>query len=661
MIGLSKLSLRVQLFASGAVASIGFLSIFWLALWTLSEQAKLEGDRQRGEQIALMSARAGQDFLQFRRHEKDFLLRLDKKYLDMHGNVSVEVNKKLATILSDARRVGDKELINALNALDGPYAAYLSSFKKLAELRLALGVHGANGFEFEMKNVSSELEKKFTALDIPVLALDALRLRRLEKDFILYRAKEDQLLHGQISDRLMAAIDQEDVPLFEKIGIKALAEAYATAFNKWAKTADEFAETQKMTSEAYAKLEPLIIAASERADVLAKMLEERSNKLSNDNFDRMIIIITGSFLLSTLVSILVWRFLTRAMSRVESAVSSLARGNLAYAIEGDGSRNEVGRMMASLATLRDTLAASERERAERKRAEERAALEGNQRRVDRLEQLIGSFENNIGSVVEVVSTASHQFNEAAGALSRSAEETSKRSLVVAAAAEEASVNVQTVAAATEELSSSISEIGERLRETGHISSRAVGEAAKASETIHSLAAAGEKIGQITIVIQKIAEQTNLLALNATIEAARAGEAGKGFAVVASEVKTLAQNTAQATAQIGELVNGIQTTTTAAVAAIGGVSSTVGAINEVAVAITSAVEEQSVTTQEIASRIAHVAAGASQVSDNIGDVLQAAQQTAAATDQLGPASSSLSEKTSDLSATVGRFLKEVRVA
>ena len=59
------------------------------------------------------------------------------------------------------------------------------------------------------------------------------------------------------------------------------------------------------------------------------------------------------------------------------------------------------------------------------------------------------------------------------------------------------------------------------------------------------------------LIQAIAGQTNLLALNATIEAARAGEAGRGFAVVASEVKSLAAQTARATAEIAEQIGAIQ--------------------------------------------------------------------------------------------------------
>jgi methyl-accepting chemotaxis protein len=274
-------------------------------------------------------------------------------------------------------------------------------------------------------------------------------------------------------------------------------------------------------------------------------------------------------------------------------------------------------------------------------------------------RLADTFENSVMGVVERVSASASGLQGSAQAMSSTAEETSRQATAVAAAAEQASANVQTVATAAEELASSIDEIGRQVAQSTAIAQKAV-EVAKATDArVQGLAEAASKIGEVVNLINDIASQTNLLALNATIEAARAGDAGKGFAVVASEVKSLANQTARATEEIGAQIASIQNATGEAVQAIKDIGATIGDISEIATAIASAVEEQGAATREIAGNVQQASSGTREVTDNISGVTKAAGETGEAAHQVADAASALSEQSNTLRTQVEAFLRAVR--
>ncbi|WP_043337680.1 methyl-accepting chemotaxis protein [Belnapia moabensis] len=276
-------------------------------------------------------------------------------------------------------------------------------------------------------------------------------------------------------------------------------------------------------------------------------------------------------------------------------------------------------------------------------------------------RLADRFEAEIGGVVEAVSTAAAQMQEAARALTGASETSGREADAVAEAGHQAGADVQSVAASAEELAASVAEISRQVADGAAVARDAAAEARATDETVQGLAQAAQRIGDVVRLIGDIAGQTNLLALNATIEAARAGEAGKGFAVVASEVKQLAGQTAKATEEIASQVGGIQTATEKAVTALRSIGGTIERINEVTAAIAAAVEEQGSATQEIARSASQVASGTAAVARRIQDVQRAAQETGEASAGLLGAADGLGGHAGTLRARAGEFLEGIRRA
>jgi len=339
-----------------------------------------------------------------------------------------------------------------------------------------------------------------------------------------------------------------------------------------------------------------------------------------------------------------------------SAMTRLAGGDHGVEIPAVDKKDEIGLMARAVLVFKENMI-----KAKELAANEAEELKARMARAKRVEALTDRFDADVSMVLKTVASASTELQTTATSMSGTAEETSRQATAVAAATEQAATNVQTVASATEELSSSVGEISRQVAQSAKIAQKAVDEATQTNATIQGLSEVADKIGDVVQLINDIASQTNLLALNATIEAARAGDAGKGFAVVASEVKSLANQTAKATEEIGAQIAAIQSSSNQAVSAIKGIGATIVEISDITTSIASAVEEQSAATQDIARNVQQAAAGTSEVSANIVGVTQAAGETGAAAQQVLSASGELSQQSETLRGQVETFLSAIKAA
>ena len=248
--------------------------------------------------------------------------------------------------------------------------------------------------------------------------------------------------------------------------------------------------------------------------------------------------------------------------------------------------------------------------------------------------------------------ASRQLSQVSQQMSANAEETSSQATVVSSSSHQVNQSVQTVATGTEEMTASIREISKSTSESVRVADNAVRKADQTNSNVAKLGQSSEEIGKIIKLITSIAEQTNLLALNAAIEAARAGDAGKGFAVVANEVKELAKETSKATEDISRKIEAIQGDTKGAISSITEIANIIRQISDIQNTIAGAVEEQTVTTNEIAKNVSEAARGTSEISSNISGVAKAAQGTAMGAGETKKSADELVRMLSDLQSFVG---------
>ncbi len=540
---------------------------------------------------------------------------------------------------------------------------------------------GASGFSaFRMKGIDDAYSDLVSRVDTAA-TLSA----RASRDVATYLAKGYQLitettvegnaralaegLERQKSYEQIMAKVRADVPERAEIietAVKKAHQAFVAcapllaAAAATTSTDDNASEAQRFTAECSSLIEAALQAQIKLTDELIAYSGHGSEVLTDRTNGTIATVLSAvaAGLVATIVAAL-WiglKGLSHPIGRLNTVMEAFARNDLTAETPGIERGDEVGAMARTVEVFKTNALEVNRLRAEQEAEQQRQIA-----RSKRIETSVSRFESGVGGVVEGVSAAATELQATAHAMTATAEETTRRATTVAAASEQATQNVQTVASAAEELTASIREISQQVAHVGSMIQEGVQQATRSNEQVQNLTTAAMKIGDVVKIISNIAGQTNLLALNATIEAARAGEAGKGFAVVASEVKALANQTGKATDEIAEQIRMIQETTQISVKSIQSVTETIGRVNETAIAIASAVEQQGSATMEISRNVLQAAQGTQEVSGNIVGVSQAAEQTGTASVQVLASADEMSRNGETLKAQVHAFLLEVRAA
>jgi methyl-accepting chemotaxis protein len=382
----------------------------------------------------------------------------------------------------------------------------------------------------------------------------------------------------------------------------------------------------------------------------------------------------AAVLVLSLAGLVITRDIAKPLAEISATADRIAAGDVSVSIASSTRQDEVGVLIRTFSRMADSLNAMAGVAGKIAAGDLRAKV---QPKSDR--DVLG---NAFASMVENLRTLTSDITEGVNVLGASASEIVASTTQLAATATESAVAVTETTTTVEEVRQTAQVASQKAKLLSDSAQRATQSSLSGRKSTEDVAAGMQRIrqqmdaiavsmgrlseqsqaiGQIIATVEDLAAQSNLLAVNAAIKAAEAGEHGKGFGVVALEVRSLAEQSRQATSQVRTLLGEIQKATSAAVLATEQGSKAVEAGSrqtEVAAesiqALAASVNESAQAATQIAASSQQQLVGVDQVVGAMESIKQASSQNVASARQLETAARSLNDLGQRLKQMVQRY-------
>jgi methyl-accepting chemotaxis protein len=382
----------------------------------------------------------------------------------------------------------------------------------------------------------------------------------------------------------------------------------------------------------------------------------------------------GAFVFSALAGFFIARSISKPLKEITIAAERMAVGDLEVKISKLTRQDEVGVLSQTFSTMTDSL---------RGMAEVAGKIAGGDLRVrvqpqsdrDKLGSSFALMVENLQKMTTEIAEGINVLSSSANQISTSTSQLAAGAVETATAVSQATTTVEEVRQAAQVSSQKAKAVSENARNVAEISqsgtksteetiagiTRIRQQMEAIAESTVRLSEQTQTIGQIVASVEDLAAQSNLLAVNASIEAAKAGEQGRGFAVVAQEVRTLAEQSKQATGQVRTILTDIQKATSAAVMATEQGSKAVeagvqqsGQAGQSIRSLADSVTEAAQVATQIAASSQQQLVGVDQVASAMENVKQASTQNADSAKQLEAAVHNLKDLGQKLRESVAHY-------